>query len=74
MLQVYQGYFRDEVCFYENNRTVTLPTNKRVIISILDDESKHPHISLKERLSDFNEEYTFEEWDTGADVGIEVVQ
>ncbi len=32
------------------------------------------HITLKERLKDFVEEYEFEEWDTGADVGREIIE
>ena len=35
---------------------------------------RRKHISLKERLKDFDGEYEFEEWDTGADVGIEVLK
>ena len=35
---------------------------------------KHKHITLKERLNDFSGEYEFEEWDTGADVGREIIK
>jgi len=35
---------------------------------------KRKHIPMKERIKDFNGEYSFEEWDTGNVVGIEVVQ
>jgi len=38
MLQAYQGHFKEEVRFYVDNREVKLPTNKRVIINILDDD------------------------------------
>ena len=78
MLQAYQGYFREETLFYVDNKEVKIPPNMRVVINIFYDEQpqtpKHKHISLKERLKDFNGEYEFVEWDTGADVGIEVVE
>ena len=86
MLQAYQGHVREEVCFYLDNIEVKIPTDKLVIINILDIGSngnlgealpfqpKHRHIPLKERLKDFHGEYEFEEWNTGADVGIEVIQ
>jgi len=112
MLQSYQGHFREEVRFYVDNREVMIPTNKRVIINILDDDisssyaeyvakldntidearngeayqyfgkekfsetpkTEYKHISLKERLEGFSGEYEFEEWNTGADVGIEVIK
>ncbi|MCL2604337.1 MAG: type II toxin-antitoxin system RelB/DinJ family antitoxin [Defluviitaleaceae bacterium] len=35
---------------------------------------KRKRLSLKERLNDFKGGYTFEEWDTGEDVGIEVIK
>jgi hypothetical protein len=38
MLQAYQGYFREDVWFHADNRDVKIPTNKRVIINILDDD------------------------------------
>ena len=55
MLQTYQGHFREEVRFYVDNREVTIPTNKRIIINILDDEldmrENHPlEVSSKEEL------------------------
>jgi len=34
---------------------------------------KRKHMSLKERLKDFGGEYEFEEWDTGANVGSEII-
>lgn len=88
MLQAYQGYFQEEIHFNVNNRAVMIPTNRRVIINILDDETeeeprngevyqfsaKRKHIPLKERLDGFVGEYEFEEWDTGANVGIEVIK
>ena len=37
MLQAYQGYFKESVNFYVDNKEVTMPTNKRIIINILDD-------------------------------------
>jgi|GEM_PF-4818743 len=72
MLQAYRGYFSEEVKFCADDGEVMIPTNKRVMIRILEDGSKH--IPLKERLKDFRGEYEFEEWDTGADVGIEVIE
>ena len=39
MLQAYQGYFKEQVRFYVNDKAVTIPTNKRVIINILDDDT-----------------------------------
>ena len=36
-------------------------------------ESKRVHKTLKERLSGFDGEYVFEEWDTGEPVGEEVL-
>ena len=86
MLQTYQGHFREDVRFYSDDIEVKIPTNKLIVISILDIGSiknynealplqpKRKHIPLKERLKDFNGEYEFEEWNTGADVGIEVIQ
>ena len=41
MLQAYQGYFREDGRFYVDNREVVIPTNKRVIINILDDEKSN---------------------------------
>jgi len=35
---------------------------------------KYKHITLKDRLRDFNGNYEFIEWDTGAAVGNEVVK
>ena len=35
---------------------------------------KRRHIPLKERLKDFSGDYEFEEWDTGADVGREIIE
>ena len=35
---------------------------------------KRKHITLKERLKDLSGEYEFEEWDTGADVGREIIE
>jgi len=34
---------------------------------------KHKHIPLKERLKGFDGVYEFEEWDTGEDVGREII-
>jgi len=35
---------------------------------------KRRHIPLKERLKDFNSDYKFEEWDTGENIGREVLK
>lgn len=35
---------------------------------------KHRHITLRERLKNFNGEYAFEEWNTGKDVGSEIIK
>ena len=35
---------------------------------------KRRHITLKERLRDYKGEYEFEEWDTGAAVGSEIIE
>ena len=37
-------------------------------------ETQRKHIPLKERLKDFSGEYVFEEWDTGVDVGREIIE
>lgn len=34
---------------------------------------KRRHITLKERLKDFNGQYEFEEWNTGEPVGSEII-
>jgi DNA-damage-inducible protein J len=35
---------------------------------------RRKHIPLKERLKDFDGDYSFEEWDTGVDMGAEAIQ
>jgi len=37
MLQAYQGYFQEDVRFIADNIIVKIPTNKRIIINILDE-------------------------------------
>ena len=85
MFQAYQGYFCEKMRFYSDNKEVKIPTNKRIVINILDDDtdfSKDPqivefkrmHVPLKERIKDFSGDYEFEEWDTGVAVGIEVTE
>ena len=37
MIQTYQGYFKENGQFIANNTTVRIPSNRRVIINILDE-------------------------------------
>jgi len=39
MIQTYQGQFLDDVSFFVEGRLVKLPTKKRIIINVLDDEA-----------------------------------
>ena len=38
MIQAYQGYFKDNGYFVADNPSVKLPTKRRVIVTILEDE------------------------------------
>ena len=39
MSQTYQGYFLLDGCFVTDNREVTIPAMRRVIVNVLDDEA-----------------------------------
>ncbi|MCL2578274.1 MAG: hypothetical protein FWE27_09575 [Defluviitaleaceae bacterium] len=56
MLQAYQGHFREEVRFFADNREVTIPINKRVIINILDDEAGNANAEYLAKLDNAIEE------------------
>ncbi|MCL1844820.1 MAG: hypothetical protein FWF77_02840 [Defluviitaleaceae bacterium] len=56
MLQAYQGHFREEVRLYVDNREVMIPTNKRVIINILDDEAGNANAEYLAKLDNAIEE------------------
>ncbi|MCL2225338.1 MAG: hypothetical protein FWB96_10275 [Defluviitaleaceae bacterium] len=56
MLQAYQGHFREEVRFYVDNREVMIPTNKRVIINILDDDIENSNADYLAKLDNAIEE------------------
>lgn len=47
---------------------------KKVVFNDSIEIEKPKYITLKERLKDFNGHYEFEEWDTGKDVGNEVIE
>ena len=56
MLQAYQGHFREDMRFYVDNTEVKLPTNKRVIINILDDDINTANIEYLAKLDNAIEE------------------
>ena len=56
MLQAYQGHFREEVRFYVDNREITIPINKRIIINILDDDTSNANAEYLAKLDNAVEE------------------
>ena len=63
-------YLLDSVQLTENDTVEILTEDHNIIIKKI--EKKLTHKTLKERLAEFEGEYTFEEWDTGKPVGNEV--
>ena len=55
--------------FGENEPVKIIAENNKILIKKVNDSQ---HKTLKERLSDFDGVYTFEEWNTGDPVGSEV--
>lgn len=56
MLQAYQGYFREDVWFYVGNQEIKIPTNKRIIINILDDDTDNTNAEYLAKLDTAIEE------------------
>jgi DNA-directed RNA polymerase beta subunit len=82
MIQTYQGYFRNDGYFVADSPSVKLPTMRRVIVNILDDEHVEPakntsqqraarlHKVLQDALAIENDELTGDDWDELANIRV----
>ncbi|MCL2089498.1 MAG: AbrB/MazE/SpoVT family DNA-binding domain-containing protein [Oscillospiraceae bacterium] len=60
----------ESVGMSESDKVEIVTENKNLVIKKI---SSIKHLTTKERLANFNGDYTFEEWDTGEPIGCEVI-